>query len=170
MPIKHLRAFPIEKEGQPTKFGRFKFPLLRVIVQKAGAKGQYEITWSNYHGQKGSNPGKFKLKYVSRSPKMIYVKDGNRVRIVNRNRQIDVIAMAVAYGTELIGGNLVFADNHPLEKVIHSESEHETLMGLIEAMNAKRFTLKVQQEIVGLFVSHSLMQAFLNPSALRKAA
>lgn len=170
--IKRIKFRPgkPKKEGDPIPFFSVKFPLLKVVVGKPNMKGVFEVAWSNYGKQKGQNPGKFKLRHVVNSPVIIYLTDTNGRKVMhNRKPIIDIISMTQKYGTELDNmGNLVLKDNHPHERTVLWETEAETLFSAGQLL-AQRFSQKLTGQILGLFLSHELFQAFLTTAA-RKAA
>jgi hypothetical protein len=171
---KHVRFFPKKKfKGQIeflSGFGIFGFPILKIVVATSEtAKRQFVITWSNFHGERGLSPGKFVIRQVSRQPKMVYVMNsGNRKMMHNRKPVLDYVAMSVHYGTNLENGELVIGPKHPLEQIEHFKAEVQTVQALGLALAAK-FGVKIAGDVVGLFLSHSIFQAFAT-GKLRKAA
>lgn len=161
----HNKAEPLAK---PT-FKPIKFPMLKVNLDRAGLKGHLEVAWSNYKGQFGLNPGKFKFRYVVEEYVIVHLKNANgQVAKHNGKPIIDYATMTKNYGTTLEAGSLVFGESHPKQRNVKWEKESETLQGCFSQIREK-LGEALATKVMALFTGHELFQAFF-ATQLRKAA
>jgi len=148
-----------------------QLPCLKVIVSNGDDDHKFEVRWSNYYEQRGTNPGKFKLVFVKKEqPIILYQHDTNNRKVIDRRTgkpMIDYVEMAVKYGSEpiwsdakypkVIGWN--YGERQAYESQTEEMWEEESLDGA-EASLTKRFGESLAADIMCLFVDHALFHSF----------
>lgn len=149
-----------------------QLPCLKVVVSNGDDDHRFEVRWSNYYEQRGTNPGKFKLVFVkAKQPIFHYQHDsGNNRKIIDKRTGkpcIDFVRMATEYGSEpimsdgkypkVIGWN--FGEKQAYTNETEEMWEAETLDGA-EANLTVRFGESLAADIMCLFVDHDLFHSF----------
>jgi hypothetical protein len=164
------------------KMVRAQLPCLKVILSNGDDDHHFEVRWSNYYGQSGLNPGKFKLVYVAtKRPLFFYEHDiSNNRKLVDKrtgNPIIDFVKMATEYGSEpimsegrwpkVIGWN--FGDKQAFVKETDDMWECETF-DETERKLTERFGKELANEILMLFVEHEVFNKWINEEVESVAA
>jgi hypothetical protein len=180
MPLARLAGFYVENdEGKKV---RATLPCLKVVLSNGDEDFHLEVRWSNYYGQKGLNPGKFKLVFVKdKQPNFIYQHDhGNGRKMIDKRTgkpMIDFVEMATRFGSEpimsegkypkVIGWNFGEKQTYTRESedMWECETFSETQTRLIE-----RFGMSLATDILLLFVEHEVFSSWIDESVESVAA